>query len=655
MLARPLVRKVVVVAGAILLGIALLYGVGVNLLLRTGGLEALLNTHPDHILIRYDRASTLWWGRVHVEGLEVRARDAHVEWQLRIDSADAGISLFALLSRRLHVTWLRGDGVAFRLRPRLVASEATADRIASIPKIVGFSDPPLLDPPGVANPGGKGFIIDLDGIVASHVREVWIDRVRVAGDLHIRGGFQLGPDGRLELSPSHLDVANAELSAGGDPILTNLDGELDAQIDATDLHSVKHTEILRSVTSSSTFHGRAHGPRFLRHFFDGSLPGVPCGEPTCPGVKPLPVEFDGGDGDFEGTLRVDHGIVRPPSHTHLALRGIHAGFAGWTLSFNVRADSTVVDDDAGTSGRLDTELADVAFAKGTEEGAGGKGAEAESALTIERVGCSAAVLETDLAKPPEDATFDCDVHAARARDLRTLFRPLASSHFSIDGGEATLSAKVKGSTKWLTAQADLASSVALHVEGAPLRSTVNGRVETKARFETREIDLDGTRLELLAPAIAGGAPASDWRGEVGFTPARIHLAPSSFDAVVTLRASDGRPFLALYRSMRETSTPVRAALSILPDPLIESMTAGMHGTAHLRVTRDGVGLHGLAVDGAAVLARAELDVEGGSKNGGIYFKAGPVAAGVAFTGTTTSPVLVNAGSWYATVVRARAH
>ncbi|HEY6461183.1 MAG TPA: hypothetical protein VIY73_13555, partial [Polyangiaceae bacterium] len=188
-------RRVAGWVAVALAGVYVLYVVGVNVLLGGGRLGRLLSREPEKLRVEYASASTFWFGRVHVEGLDIRMRDEKVEWEVHADRAEANVSLLALLTHRFHTRRLDGQGVTFRMRLRRDPSALTPDKAARLPTIDGFAplpiagDPPLPPP----NPHAHPFTIALDGMDLRGVREVWLDTFRLTGDLAVQGGFTLVP------------------------------------------------------------------------------------------------------------------------------------------------------------------------------------------------------------------------------------------------------------------------------------------------------------------------------------------------------------------------------------------------------------------------------------------------------------------------------
>jgi hypothetical protein len=227
---------------------ALTYEVGANVALSSGAIASLVSRHPEKLRLEYSRARTFWPGRVHIEGFDLRGRDAKLEWELHIDAADVDLSLFALLRRRFHVATVVATGITFRVRFRLEADALDADRAARMPPIDGFEAVPIRGvPPDIPEATGKPWTVDIQGVDARAVREVWIDAYRVAGLFGAKGGFTLG-SGLLTLAPTTAEIQAVALTTGEDALATQVIGRLDAQIDTVDLRAVEGVAILRYVS-----------------------------------------------------------------------------------------------------------------------------------------------------------------------------------------------------------------------------------------------------------------------------------------------------------------------------------------------------------------------------------------------------------------------
>jgi hypothetical protein len=196
--ARRALRNVAIA----LLGAWALYLVAVNVFVGTRLLRNLTSYDPGALRVEYDRAYSILPGRIHVEGLRIRGRDSNVEWLLTIDRCDFGVVFRDLLQRRFHATHVRGDGLSLHARQR--RPTFTPDEADALPPVDGFSDPPYasVPPPAVTDAEYNLWSIWLEDVVADHVRDIWVDTLRYAGDARVSGRWYFRPVRWLEVGPA---------------------------------------------------------------------------------------------------------------------------------------------------------------------------------------------------------------------------------------------------------------------------------------------------------------------------------------------------------------------------------------------------------------------------------------------------------------------
>lgn len=203
-------RRVAIWLAAAVLVLYLLYLATAYVFLSTGRLRSLVNRTPDRTSIEYLSASSVWPGRARVKTFRIRDRDLKAEWTFELEDARLSFSVLGLLRRRLYVTSLSGSGATFRARNRLTPREAAdLERVARLPPIPGFPDPPRLQPgERKPPPTGKEWTIRVDNVEVDKLREVWVDAYRYVGDGRLTGAFFLQPK-------VHAQVVRAELTASG--------------------------------------------------------------------------------------------------------------------------------------------------------------------------------------------------------------------------------------------------------------------------------------------------------------------------------------------------------------------------------------------------------------------------------------------------------
>ena len=216
---KPAVSRLV---RAVLIGVAALYAVyltGVNVFLSTRLFERLVNRAPETIWIHFERAWSLFPGRIHARGLQIRARDSMVEWFLEIGTVDFDVSMTGLLRKRFVASHVDADQVGFRLRNRL-ATEPTSDAdYAELPPLPGLgpfgvTQPPILDAGDWDDAYYHLWTVDLEDVDARDVREVWADKLRFAGRARVQGRFLLKPLRILEVGPAAGSISEGTVGRG---------------------------------------------------------------------------------------------------------------------------------------------------------------------------------------------------------------------------------------------------------------------------------------------------------------------------------------------------------------------------------------------------------------------------------------------------------
>jgi hypothetical protein len=616
-------RKIAAVLAIALATCALLYGAAANIALSTHWIAKLVSRHPDRLKLQYGNARTFWPGRVHLQAFDLRGREPDLEWQLHIDTVDVDLSLLALLHRRFHVAKVVATGVTFRQRFRLDANAVNLDRVARMPPIQGFDAIPLLGvPPRVDDANAKPWTVDIQGVDARAVREVWIDAYRVFGFLEARGGFSIG-GGRFTLAPATADVSTVALVTGDDPIATDVTGGIDAEMQTTDLNEVKGAAILRSLTMRAVLRGTMGGIAFIRHF----VPNAPLG-------------VSGGVGSFESDVRVVHGVVAPATTSRVDIGSARVVADGRQIDGGLRLELSTGDADE-THGRgwsrVDLAFSGLAF---TEPGAAAPAASCKNMTTRALAG------SIDLADP-ETATHDFDYSWATPRldilDLHSIDAAFPKdSPFRIERGAATVEAHGAGSLTGATADVEIDSTMGMQVWGASVTSGVHATIPVRANFLAPSLDFGGSELVLSDPSVRG------WWSKIKLGTATVRFRPPAFALALSLSARDAAPFLNLYRATAGTSPAAKVGLAIVPNALIESMTANCSGAVRMSMTKGALDLDRLDVHGHASRLRGFLRRRGERSDGDLLVEAGPTALGVDIVGGKTSLVFLDAPAWFAT-------
>ncbi len=198
----------------------LFYLVLINVFLSTPLFGVVANGNPQTLDVHFERGWSLWPGRVHARGLSIRGRDSSVEWMLRIRQVQFDVSFRALVGQRFLASNVRGTGGSFRLRSRIDGWEATPERLAGLPPIEGLRAEPIRPYQQCSLSEWSDadyhlWTVQLEGVRADDVQEIWIDRYRLDGETSATGRFYLKPIRATEVGPLHAEVLPSRLSVKG--------------------------------------------------------------------------------------------------------------------------------------------------------------------------------------------------------------------------------------------------------------------------------------------------------------------------------------------------------------------------------------------------------------------------------------------------------
>jgi hypothetical protein len=425
-----------------LMGIAVLYLGGMNVFLGTHLFRNLISAEPESLRVEYDRAYSLWPGRIHVEGLSIRGRDSNIEWILRLDRCDFHVIFADLARMKFHVQEVRGDGLGLRVRLR--ADVVSPGTMAALPPVPGFPDPPLTDvgppPPPITDATYRLWSVDLEDVVADHVREVWIDTLRYSGDLEIRGRWAFRPMRMLDVGPATIDVRALDAGRGTvESWASAVRGHLAVRVYPVDLQAVRGVHLIDSVSVSGGLRGTAELANAVNR-----------------ATQDKAVTVTRATASFAALLNIDHGVMSRGTDLRIAPFDARASAAGLDFEGTLQGDLRV--DDTGT-GHADLHAAGVSASAG-------KHPRARAAS----VAMNLSSRQLDLTHAFADATFALDAAGAETDSLETwLSRMAPASGLNVTAGTVTGGG---------------------HLVGAVAGGPVHGRIT----FRARDLSLVGADL-----------------------------------------------------------------------------------------------------------------------------------------------------------------
>lgn len=273
------------------------YVVLINVFLSTSLFERIVDNDPVTLDIHYARAWSLWPGRLHARGLSIRASDNNIEWILELDTVRFDVSFVALVQRRFEVDRVRGDGIAMRIRRKLSRGPQHVADIADLPPIAGFPAYSMAPagPHGLELWDDKHYhliTVRLEHVVATNVRELWIDDVRFRGRAEVSGRFYLKPLRAVDVGPCRATIATGELTRGRSHLVAeDLGGTLAVKADRFDPRRVHGNQLLRYFDVATDLHATAN-----------DLAKMPFG---------YPIYVSGVVKASRIGIRVEHGVLAP--------------------------------------------------------------------------------------------------------------------------------------------------------------------------------------------------------------------------------------------------------------------------------------------------------------------------------------------------------
>ncbi|HXN33007.1 MAG TPA: hypothetical protein VN894_14150 [Polyangiaceae bacterium] len=475
------------------LSLAVLYAVVVNIFLSTSLFAKVVNAQPDTIDIHYERAWSLVPWKIHASKISVRGRDGNVEWILRLDEVEFGVSFAALAKMRFEGTRVRGKGASFRLRGRLAAAPVSRDEVAGLPPIEGLP-PYSIRPPKELSPAEWSdahydlWAVRLEDVVADDVREVWIDHARFEGSARIDGRFFLKPMRSVEVGPTRISVARGGVRTSDGPIAEALDGNLlELTLARFDPRTVGGADLLGRVS----LQGNAHAtlPDLAR------LPVFPRG-----------VTVQGAAEVRRAVLYVRNGVLEKESHFEGTATPVVVAGAGYRATGALALQADVARESANQGDRLTfrADATNLVVFQGERVVA-----PTTPFLSAPRAETRGDARALDLAHLFEDLHLVVELADGDLPNARALSGYIpASAAVAVEGGRARATGRLEA---WF-AEKRATGSAALRAENLDLhiaKIRVRGHTSVRARFSSYHF---GTRFlddATVALTVTDGSVASD--------------------------------------------------------------------------------------------------------------------------------------------------
>ena len=569
--------------------------------------------HQD-VLVSYSSAWSVVPGIVHVRDLVIANQGSNLQLYLQLEETTVRIAVWELPRRIFHCTHVETRGVTFLLRSRIPRLELSPGRLDGLPQPPAFGPVPIQpDGPDDEVPDWRygSFSIWLEGIEGREVREVWIDKLRVAGKGRVGGAFFMKPQREVLVAPGQLWLDGMTVQRGADVIARDLHGSLRLRLGPFDPRSIGPAGLARLGDLELEARGELAGVEALADVADAKLTG---------GRGPLAID-----------LHVQAGQVLPGSSVRLDARDITAR----REVLVARVPQLALSFDVPTGpppfvARLRLALEDVSA--GTA--AAPKAARA-AAVMLEASGDA-----PDLAEPRGPKALALDVREGLVADARPFNAVLGGS---ILRGHGSFAAHLDGPPERLRGWAKATLGDALFVvQDKQVRGGLSLDARVLALDPSRGADLSGTSVEVRSAQLVlpdGSTDASpDWWGRATLDRAQLRWGDRTMlDADASAQCRDARPIVGLFARTADLPGFVAGLFNM----------EGLTVHASVKASRGALALRDLTASGEGSSVRAVYNLHGASKRGAALLTVHGIslALGLGDGGTSIHPIA--AGSFFA--------
>jgi hypothetical protein len=604
MLRRKWLRRTLIVLGATLAAVEILYLVAANIYLNTGKLPELVS-RPGKLSIRWGTAFTVLPGLVHLRDVDVRGRTRKrmIDWYVHADSVSASCRLLPLFDRVVHLRSVSTSGAEYKQRPKVDPAEDAS----------GFPTMPDLEPPPDAVPGPpkpkkEPWTIIADDIDAD-MKQIWFDRYRLAGEMNVRTPMRLVVRGPLEFPKVRFKMTRGDLTMNERAIMGAFDLDVETALPSFVPKGVKAIDLLRSLDGRFQVRSESASLFFLEEYF-----------------KQTPWLRFHGRSALDADLYIEAGGLRTGSKLEAISENLDVDFIDRKLTGRGRV-SVEVEDVGGTpQSRLEILLDEFALAVPTESKPHARG---------RGFRVTASSSELGLEKPFMLLSVVADLPDAVIEDVGFYNRYVpAATGLAIRKGTGTIAYHIEATREEGAFHGWMDLSVRdLSMQFHSYEILGHVKIHTildSARIKDRLFDVSGTTIDLESLKFPWTATATLTKAQVRYS------EPLEVRADAEIRMTDTTPLVALFDAQKDVSGFVERMMKV----------KDIHGRASIGVDDGGSEITDVEIGGEKLLALADLALRKSGKDGILYIRFHGFSVGVAFDKGKKDIDLVRAKSWY---------
>ncbi len=598
-----------------LIAVPVLYLVAANGLLNSGLLAGRISRSPEYLQVRWASAWSVWPGEVHVRGFHLRRQAPNFQFEVAVDKVLTEVDLTALLERRFQTSWVKSDGVEFRLRHRRARDDQDAEAGAVFdPPIAGLPDAWFDDGPPAADDGSDPWSVRLQDVTVTGIREVWVGPYRAAlVDAEARGGLSVKPRHFLDVESGQATFRQAKVFQGQLLTATDLTGTVRCELKVPALPAATIPEVLRALDWQAEIEGRLASLGFLAHHVGADA-----------------LEISGGGAKLKLAGSAKKGLLVEGSTLQLTGEEAAVVLGPYRLRGTWNAEGTV----SLVEGKRVSTLAAAVSPVRLEDLAGEK--------RFESTGLQVSLTATELrlGEPPADGSVSLELVRTAPFALRLLNLYVGGNGFKVDTGQATLGATLLSTPTGKSGSLTLRMS---RIQASAGRVRLRGDATldldlARLRFGRGSVDLSGSSASFSNfEIISSRAWTRSWNGKLTLQRAELSLWPS-LRGTAEVRGSfkDASPFLALFGDA--------GGIPRWATPFLEA--AGLKVGGALAFTGSALQLRSLSAEGDGLSIHGQMDLSAKEIRGVFRVKVQGFTIGLKLADGAVESQLQDADNWY---------
>ncbi len=568
---RPLVRRSLIVIGAVLVGFWLVYLIGANLILRTEAGQSWIGGLARNVEIDWQGPSTWVPGVVHLDSLYLEG-GRRQRWSISLTDVDARLRLTALALRQVRVRKAHIDTFEFGLTPV-------------------ENPPPPRAGATVQRDVEDGWKLVVDRAVIERLRRLQAGQFALEGEGRIEAAMEFWFRGAIGFQHVDLSMPGSRLLREGEESIASFDTlEIRGELPRFPIRKPKIDDILGDATLAARVESDTEGLTWLE-----------------PYLRKAPwLSFERGGGRLDLDLALVKGELEPGSTLDYSGDGLAVRLLDYLVEGRPVLRGEVPEGGMPT---LTIEISDYQLSQ-AEEG--------EPYILGPLIELRTLASDRRLFPPPDHA-IHFELVDGQVPDVTVYNQFLgAQGAIALESGTATVNTRLAVDTAGASSEGShfelKGEDLGLRFQGLEVRGDLRVVTDlTSVDAEQRRFGLTRSAVELSDAGLSHGGKivSESWNGEIALEGGSVSLArPLDIETRLTLALTDARPIWAFFADGKPL---VSLASSLLK-------MKGLEGSAELELDGDRLWVHDIDVQAKGLRLEGAMCMSKQSPAGAIWAK-----------------------------------